>query len=100
MAMYYPIALKAGFVVAAITAVGEAIEGTHVSLPTVGTVGLIVFGGVWKLSKILAEENAHTVALKEHVENFEKHTTEALERIETRMDTLPCDSRKCKVGSE
>ena len=100
MALYYPIALKAGFVVAAIAAAGEAIETAHVSLPTVGTVGLIVFGGVWKLSKILAEENAHTAALKEHVLDFEKKTCAALERIETRMDTLPCDSRKCRLDSE
>lgn len=97
---FFPIALKAGFVVASVVAAGEALEGAHLSLPTVGTVGLIVFGGVWKLSKVLAEGNSNTAALKEHVLSFEKTTKEAFERIETRMDTMPCDSRKGKVGSD
>lgn len=97
MPLYYPVAIKAGFVVASVVAASEALEGSRVSLPTVGTVGLIVFGGVWKLSKILAEENAHTAALKERVLEFEKHTTESLERIEKRMDTLPCSTKKCDL---
>ena len=97
---FYPYAFKAAFSVASIFAAGQAIVDHSISLPTAGTVGVIVFGGVWKLSKMLAEENAHTEALKDRVLQFEKSTAEALSRIENRIGNLPCHPKECPKPPE
>lgn len=76
-------AIKSGIFIATTTGAVQLVEEHTVSLPTVGAVGLIVFGGMWKLSTMLERIQIETNEVR-------SHTREALERIETKVDKLPC----------
>ena len=88
-------AIKSAFVASSAAAASQALEGQTVSLSTIGTVGVIVFGGVWQLSKMLTSQNVQMESLRDHVYQFEQHATEALARIEGGMGKLPCQAPEC-----
>lgn len=76
-------------------AVSSALEEHTFSLPTVGSVFIIVFTGVWWLSRKFTQidDRADTVAgqLKETQAVF----AAKLVAIETKIDALPCRHPSC-----
>lgn len=77
----------AGIVMGA-AAAGQLIEDHAISLPTVCAVGAVVLGGTWWLSHKFAEVEADSAKLHE-----------AVLRIETKMNALPCQMQpppKCE----